>query len=129
MKICLDTCAYSKLTLRPVELVEILDIADSIYIPTVVMGELFTGFSLGNREKENRSSFAKFLELQDVKVVTIDPAIADRYSMLVKILRKQGTPIPTNDIWIAAATLETGSRLITYDAHFNCIPGLACIAP
>jgi tRNA(fMet)-specific endonuclease VapC len=69
------------------------------------------------------------LDLPGVQLVTVDAFVADRYGILVKILRKMGTPIPTNDIWIAAAALETGSRLVTYDSHFDCIPGLLVIAP
>ena len=44
-------------------------------------------------------------------------------------LRRQGTPIPTNDLWIAATALETGARLISYDARFQHVPGLIVIAP
>ena len=69
------------------------------------------------------------MDLPGVQVVNIDASVADRYGILVKMLRKMGTPIPANDIWIAAAALETGSRLVTYDSHFDCIPGLLVIAP
>ena len=129
MKLCLDTCAYSKLGLRPDELVNCIDEAERIYIPSIVLGELFAGFCLGKREKENREELAGFLDLTTVEVVNIDAAIADRYGILVKMLRKQGTPIPSNDIWIAAVALETGSRIVTYDIHFDCIPGIIIIAP
>jgi predicted nucleic acid-binding protein len=54
----------------------------------------------------------------------MDKEIADRYGRLIKILRKQGTPIPTNDVWIASAALEKGAKLLTFDAHFNNIPGI-----
>ena len=46
------------------------------------------------------------------------------FGYLIKILRTQGTPIPTNDIWIAASTMETGSILLSSDKHFNDVPGL-----
>ena len=129
MKLCIDTCAYSKLGLRPRELVDCIDEAEVIYLPSIVMGELFAGFSLGKREKENREELIRFCDLPAVEVVPIDAAIADRYGILVKMLRMQGTPIPTNDIWIAAAAFETGSRIVTYDSHFNCIPGILIVAP
>lgn len=130
MKLSIDTCAYSKLCLQHSSaLVDCVDEADEICLSTIVMGELFTGFGLGKREKENRESLANFLELEEVKVIPVDASIADRYAILVKILRKQGTPIPTNDIWIAATALETGTRLVTYDSHFDCVPGLVVIAP
>jgi Predicted nucleic acid-binding protein, contains PIN domain len=117
------------LGLQPKELIDCIDEAEALYLSSIVLGELFAGFGLGKHEKENRETLLRFLDLPAVEVVNIDAAIADRYGILVKILRKQGTPIPTNDIWIAAATLETGSRLVTYDAHFGCIPGLLIISP
>jgi tRNA(fMet)-specific endonuclease VapC len=129
MKICLDTSGYSRLALQPPELVKCVQEADAVYLSSIMLGELFAGFCLGKREKENRRELAEFLELPGVGVVNIDSAIADRYGILIKMLRKQGTPIPTNDIWIAAAALETGSRLVSYDAHFDCIPGLLVVAP
>jgi tRNA(fMet)-specific endonuclease VapC len=129
MKICIDTCAYSQLGLQPEELIKSIDEAEYVYVPCIVLGELFAGFSMGKHEKQNCEELARFLELPAVDVVTIDAAIADRYGVLIKILRKQGTPIPTNDVWIAATALETGSRLVTYDSHFADIPGLLIIAP
>ena len=54
---------------------------------------------------------------------------ARRYAVLVNDLRRKGTPIPTNDIWIAATALELGTRLITYDVHFKYIPGLIVDVP
>ena len=129
MRISLDTSGYSRLALQPPELVKCVDEAAAVYLSCIVLGELFAGFCLGRREKENRRELADFLELPGVSVVNIDEAIADRYGILVKVLRKQGTPIPTNDIWIAAVALETGSRLLSYDTHFDCIPGLIVVAP
>jgi tRNA(fMet)-specific endonuclease VapC len=111
------------------ELVKCVNEADAVYLSYIMLGELFAGFCLGRHEKENRRELAGFLELPGVSVVNIDAAIADRYGILVKVLRKQGTPIPTNDIWIAAVALETGSRLLSYDTHFDCIPGLLVVAP
>jgi tRNA(fMet)-specific endonuclease VapC len=129
MKICLDTCAYSGLAIQRAEIVRCVDDAETVFMPSVVIGELFAGFYLGGHEKQNCRELEAFLDLPGVQVVNVDFSIADRYGMLFKLLRKKGTPIPTNDIWIAASALETGSRLITYDAHFDCIPGLVTVAP
>jgi tRNA(fMet)-specific endonuclease VapC len=129
MKISLDTCGYSRLSLQGQSLIDILAEADAVYLSSVMLGELFAGFYLGSREKENRTELTRFLDLPGVEVVDINTAIADRYGILVKQLRNQGTPLPTNDIWIAAVALETGSRLVTYDSHFECIQGLLVIAP
>ena len=129
MKICLDTCAYSRLGLQYTELINCIDEAEKVYLSSIVLGELFAGFSLGKREKENREALLRFLDLPEIEIANIDAVTADRYGLLVKTLRRQGTPIPTNDIWIAATAFETGSRLVTYDSHFGCIPGLIVIAP
>ena len=129
MNLSLDTNAYSKLCLQHKDLVSCIDEAEKIFVSTVVLGELFTGLSLGRREKENREELMLFLDLPGVEVVPITTAIADRYASIMKTLRKQGTPIPTNDIWIAASAFETGSRLVSYDSHFGNIPGLIIVAP
>jgi tRNA(fMet)-specific endonuclease VapC len=47
----------------------------------------------------------------------------------VTSLKRQGTPIPTNDIWIAATALENGGRIVAYDSHFEAVPGLIVEAP
>jgi predicted nucleic acid-binding protein len=129
MKICLDTCGYARLALRTPGIIDMLDEAEAVYLSSVMLGELFAGFYCGAREKENRRELERFLDVPGVEVVDVNAAIADRYGILVKQLRKQGTPVPTNDIWIAATALESGSRLLTYDAHFNCIQGLLVVAP
>ena len=69
------------------------------------------------------------LDFPGVQITPPDEAVAERYGYLVRDLRQQGTPIPTNDLWIAASALETGARLVSYDAHFECVPGLIVIAP
>jgi tRNA(fMet)-specific endonuclease VapC len=51
---------------------------------------------------------------------------ADSYALVYASLRRKGTPIPTNDLWIAASTLEHGAALLTRDVHFSEIDGLRC---
>ena len=129
MKLSLDTNAYSRLATHQAGILSCVNEAETIYLSNIMLGELFAGFYLGKRERENRLELAAFLDLPDVSAIPVDAAIADRYGFLVKTLRSQGTPIPTNDIWIAATAFETGSRLVTYDTHFKHIPGLIIIAP
>ena len=129
MNVALDTNACSRLATRPQNLVQCINEAETVYLSTVMLGELFAGFMTGSHEHKNRKELSAFLDLPGVKVIPIDAAIADRYGHPVKTIRKQGTPIPTNAIWIAAATLETGSRLVTYDGHFIHIPGLITLSP
>ena len=84
---------------------------------------------MGSRPRHNAAELHEFFEQPDVSVVRTDENVAERYGKLVQQLRAQGTPIPTNDIWIAAAALETGSRLLGYEAHFEHVPGVIVESP
>ena len=129
MRACLDTNAYSMLMRGQADLQRTLEEAESVHVPTVVLGELFTGFCLGKRFTENCRDLDAFLDLPGVEVTLVTKDMAERYGYLVRDLRQQGTPIPTNDLWIAATALETGARLISYDDHFNNVPGLIVSSP
>lgn len=129
MKRCLDTCAYARLRSGDRRLQACLEEADLLVVPAVVLGELHAGFEQGNRKKENEAVLEVFLSLPGVKVQPADWDVARRYGILVAQLRKAGTPLPTNDLWIAATALELGARLVTYDDHFQKIPGLVTEAP
>ena len=72
---------------------------------------------------------AGFLEVQGVRIQDVTWDIARRYGLLVGQLWQAGTPIPTNDLWIAATALELGARLVSYDDHFRQVPGLITEAP
>jgi len=129
MKLCLDTNAYSRFMTGNAVLQQLLESADSIYIPVTVMGELYAGFEIGSRRDYNRKSFDAFLSQDGIELIAAGKETADRYGLLVKELRQKGKPIPTNDLWIAATALELGARLISYDLHFSVITGLRVLAP
>lgn len=129
MRVCIDTNAYCALMQNRAGLQVCLEQAESIYVPTIVLGELHAGFCLGSRHEQNLEQLQVFLDLPGVQVTPPDEAVAQRYGYLVRDLRQLGTPIPTNDLWIAASALETGARLVSYDAHFENVPGLIVIAP
>lgn len=129
MKLCLDTNAYVAFKQNRLELVELLETAEEIIVPSVVLGELYAGFFQGTKIKRNTQELLEFLRLPGVSVINLDHDIAERYGHLVKLLKKSGKPIPTNDVWIAATTFETGSRLVSYDKHFQYVPGLTIYSP
>ena len=85
--------------------------------PATVLGELHAGFEMGTRRERNVATLKALLEQPGVGIAVTTHAVGERYGRLVRELRDRGTPIPTNDIWIAAAALETGARLIAYDEH------------
>jgi len=124
VKIMLDTSAYVGFKRNAVEAVEIIVKAELIVFSPVVVGELMFGFRNGTRFKENMDDLDRFLKHEAVDLVPIGKITSDRYSRIAVNLRKQGTPIPTNDIWIAAQAMEQGAELITSDHHFDKINGL-----
>ena len=124
MKILLDTSAYVGFKRNITEVVEIIVRAESILFSPIVLGELMFGFRSGTRFKENMEHLEKFLQHEVVELVQIGKITPDRYSRIAAQLKHQGTPIPTNDIWIAAQTIEHGAELITSDQHFEKINGL-----
>jgi tRNA(fMet)-specific endonuclease VapC len=126
VKIMLDTSAYVGFKRNDVETVQIIVRAELILFSPVVLGELMFGFRYGTRFEENMEALNSFLEHEVVELVKIGKISSDRYSRIALQLKQQGTPIPTNDIWIAAQTMELGAELITFDQHFEKINGLVC---
>lgn len=130
MRVCLDTSAYSRLCHGGSEsLRSLLEEAEWVLMPSIVLGELAAGFEMGSRRELNYEGIDAFLDVAGTYLIPVDRDIAERYGALVKGLKEAGTPIPTNDIWIAATALEQGARLVTYDTHFEAIPGLLVLSP
>jgi len=124
MKILLDTSAYAMFKQNITDVVEIIVRAELILISPIVLGELMFGFRNGTRFKKNMGELNNFLEHEIVELLQIGEITSDRYSRIAAKLKSKGTPIPTNDIWIAAQAIEYGAELITSDRHFEKIDGL-----
>lgn len=124
MKILLDTSAYVAFKLNNEEIVEVITSSDEIIFSPVVMGELLYGFRNGTKYKQNMDELNQFLSHEIVELSKIGDITSDRYSRIAQQLKSNGTPIPTNDIWIAAQAMEHGAELITCDNHFEKIAGL-----
>jgi tRNA(fMet)-specific endonuclease VapC len=120
----LDTSAYVGFKRNALETVEIIVRAELLLFSPIVLGELMFGFRAGTRFRENMDDLNSFLEHEAVQLVQIGKITSDRYSRIAAQLKRQGTPIPTKDIWIAAQSMEHGAELITYDQHFEKINGL-----
>ncbi|MGD8771389.1 MAG: type II toxin-antitoxin system VapC family toxin [Desulfobacterales bacterium] len=120
----LDTSAYVGFKRNALETVEIIVRAELLLFSPIVLGELMFGFRAGTRFRENMDDLNRFLEHEAVQLVQIGKITSDRYSRIAAQLKRQGTPIPTKDIWIAAQSMEHGAELITYDQHFEKINGL-----
>lgn len=100
----------------------LLDAADEVYLSSVVIGELLAGFRKGNSEQRNREILERFLSVPRVATLPLDDDTAERYAVILDFLRRQGGPIPTNDLWIAACAMQHGLVLITADRHFLALP-------
>lgn len=118
-RLCLDTSAYSNFKRGRAAAVEAVTSARSVYVPVVVLGELRTGFRLGAHAARNEAELRAFLGQPVVQVLEVDDEASSIYADLVVQLRRQGTPLPSNDIWIAALAAREGAPVLTYDAHFE----------
>lgn len=123
-RVVLDTSAYSWLRAGHSEVLDVLASADLVWVPSIVIGELEAGFRLGTRHRENIVLLEEFLAEPFVAVRPASREVASRYGRIFSDLRRGGTPIPINDVWIAATTLECGGTLLTFDRHFGSIVGL-----
>ncbi|MYA33569.1 MAG: type II toxin-antitoxin system VapC family toxin [Gemmatimonadales bacterium] len=116
---CLDTSAYSRLRRGNERIAHLLDAAIWVGVPTVTLGELRFGFLGGAHRTRNETELSDFLGAPPVEVVPVDDAVARCYAEIVADLKRGGTPIPTNDAWIAACAAHTGSTVLTIDGHFE----------
>ncbi len=122
MTILLDTSGYSGLMSGDPEILELLARASRVLIPTVVIGELRSGFLRGSRNIENTRQLQVFLAKPSVAIVDVTEQTAERYAEIDVFLMAKGRPIPRNDVWIAASAYEHGCVLLTRDAHFRELP-------
>lgn len=127
MKLLLDTNRLSDALAEDDDVLDVLETAEAIHVPVVALGELRAGFHAGSRPAKNETRLQWFLSQDGVSIEGIDAAVSHRYAEIHAALRRRGTPIPTNDLWIAAIALEIGLVLYTRDAHFGRVPGLACM--
>ncbi len=121
----LDTNAYSALKRGHQEVARLVRSAETIVVSAIVLGELLYGFRHGTRANANERELEDFLRRPNTRFAEVTRTTANRYSKIAAALRAKGTPIPTNDIWIAAHAQETGAHLLSFDRHFGVIDGLA----
>ncbi len=123
-QVLVDTNAFSRLALGDKQVMDIMVSAEIIHFSVVVLAELLYGFKNGSRFEENQNALNRFLSKKGVMLANIDLQTAELYSDIKSELKKLGKPIPENDIWIAAQTIESKAQLITFDKHFKIIPEL-----
>ena len=123
-KILIDTNIYSRAMRGDHGVLHCLQHVTHIGISSISIGELLSGFKGGNKQDINRQELNIFLDSPRVALYYVDEITAEFYSAILNQLKKQGTPIPTNDIWIAATALQQGLPVYTFDQHFEHIAGL-----
>jgi tRNA(fMet)-specific endonuclease VapC len=101
-----------------------LDQADNVLMSIVVIGELHAGFRGGTRIRENRMRLSAFLKKPTVRVLELSVETAEIYGQIKDTLRRTGTPIPINDVWLSAQAIETGAVLVSFDSHFSKVAGV-----
>jgi tRNA(fMet)-specific endonuclease VapC len=122
MRIAIDTNRYVDFARGLPDAVEQFRRADEIVVPFVVLGELRAGFAGGARTGENEANLIRFLGSRRVALVFADEDTTHYYARLFQQLRRQGTPIPTNDLWIAALVVQHQLLLCARDMHFDHLP-------
>lgn len=121
--IVLDSNAIIALFHGERRIAELMGESFRIVIPAVVCGEIDSG-TQGNtaRERKEREAFSLMLANPKVFVHPVTRASGAFYAKVFAYAKSVGKPIPTNDIWIAAATLEIGGLIVTNDRHLLSLP-------
>lgn len=125
-KLLLDTSAYAHLRGGDERVADAIAAARTVALSVITLGELEAGALIGKRTQENRTALADFLSAPFVTVLPATADVSRVYGRLFAALRKAGTPIGTNDIWIAATAIEAGAHLVTFDQDFARVAGLDC---
>ncbi|MEO6223512.1 MAG: type II toxin-antitoxin system VapC family toxin [Vicinamibacterales bacterium] len=123
-RLVLDTSAYSRFRAGDTRVRDLIAEAETVLVPTPVLGELHGAFEMGSRTRENRVALSEFLAEPFVKVLSVDDTVARHYGRVYAGLRRAGSPIPANAMWIAACAIDQGACLLTFDPDFDCVAAL-----
>lgn len=127
MRLLLDTNRYIDFVRGEPSVVQSLQAAEKIFIPFIVLAELRAGFATGTRARQNQATLARVLQQPIVSELYADGDTTHHYAAIYLQLRRQGTPVPTNDLWIAALAIQHDLVLFSRDLHFQNVPQLARI--
>lgn len=127
MNLLLDTNAYSDFVRGDLGLAQLLNQADIVYVPVIVIGEMKRGFYYGSQVRKNIENLERFIAKPRTRVLDISQETAEQYGQLAAYLKQQGTPIPINDVWIAALCVQYDLPLLTRDSDFQHLPQLTLL--
>lgn len=127
MRLALDTNRYRDLCQGVPEVLSVVRRAQQVFLPFPVLAELRAGFACGTMPRKNEAVLTAFLNESRMQVLQADEQTSHFYARLFKQLRQQGTPIPVNDLWIAALVEQHRLFLCTRDQHFENLPQLVLV--
>jgi predicted nucleic acid-binding protein len=125
VRLALDTNRYVDFSRGDAAIVALLERAEAIFLPFVVLGELRAGFAVGRHGATNERALRRFLMRPGVAVLYADDTTTHHYAALYRQLRERGTPVPANDLWIAALVLQHNLALCARDRHFDALPQIS----
>lgn len=124
MKLALDTNRYIDFVRGIAEVVRRVNEAEAVCVPFATLAEIRLGFEHGHHARDNERVLAEFLQRPGVSCLFPDQQTTRHYAAIYGELRRKGTPIPTNDVWIAALVVQHGLTLYARDKHFDHLPQL-----
>ena len=122
----LDTNGVSALAEGESALESILRKANRVAIPVIVLGEYRYGISRSREQKRYEEWLTEYVP--KFLILDIDERTTVPYAAIRSELKRAGTPIPSNDVWIAALCRQHSLPLLTRDRHFDAVPGIRRIA-
>ena len=124
----LDTNVLIKFLRGDRKIAKVVSIYEEILVPTVVIGEYKAGVAGETAAgRQQISVLEMFLDSPAVKVVEVTEDIANAYARVFRVLKAKGTPIPQNDLWIAACAVDSAAVVYSLDEHFGAVPLLELI--
>lgn len=123
-QIILDTNAYTGLLSGDEQILGVVASAEVVFMSIFVLGELHAGFWGGSKQRQNHDLLRRFIARPSVKILNATVETAEVFGALKNTLKQAGTPLPINDVWIAAHGIESGSVIVTNDQHFRKIAGI-----
>lgn len=128
IRLLLDSNRFIDFCAGEEDVIEQLETAAAVFVPFIVLGEIRAGALVTKRGQSQVRQLQMLLHQPGVHVAQSSDATCHHYATLYAQLKKSGTPVPTNDLWIAALAVELGLVLYSRDRHFDYFPQIPRIA-
>ena len=128
ISLCLDTNAFSAHQRSDALAIGLVAAVDQIWMPSITLGELRSGFLNGSKSAANELHLQEFLALPYLSVASVTEVTSRHYAKISLQLRQDGRTIPSNDIWIAATAMEHDCPIFSFDRHLRFVKGLLVVS-